>query len=250
MPRNRRGFLRSAVATTLGIGIAGCTGTSDESSESASTASTSTTSPSTETAAQEATTTTTTTTVTGPIDHPSAVGIEDEPMLGGKPWETDAALIMFSDPSCPYCGMFERNVFPELKQKLIDPGTVSYVYRTYPSVKPWGERAVQALESVYRRNEGLFWALRDHYYNNPGESVLTERTTRSFLEEHGDVDVDAVITDMKQRAYQGAVDEDMNAAQAADMTTIPSYAIVVDGTVRTTAHGVSSYENIKTMLGV
>lgn len=103
---------------------------------------------------------------------------------------------------------------------------------------------------MYRRNEDLFWALRDHYYNNPGESVLTERTTRSFLEEHGDVDVDAVITDMKQRAYQDAVDEDMNAAQAADMTTIPAYTIVVDGAVRTTTHGVSSYENIKTMLDV
>lgn len=245
MAVNRRAFLATAAAITSGVGLAGCIGGR---SDGESTTETETTTEIRTTTAE--TETTTTADQQGPIDHPAAVGVTDEPTLGPAIDEAEAGIILFSDPSCPYCGDFHEKTFPELKEKLIDPGTVSYVYRTYPKVDPWGERAIYALESVYRRDKDLFWQLRDHYYENPGMSALTEKTTRTFLEENGDVDVDGVIDDMEQRTYRESVLEDMDAAREADMTTIPSYAIVKDGEVRTTAHGVSSYQNIKTMLGV
>lgn len=253
MTERRRTFLESAVGTALGLGLAGCLGGQSDDGQTTTTATTAATAPENGTTVAETGTTTTTETMTATaskIDHPSAVGVADEPTLGPKPWEAEAAIIVFSDPSCPYCQDFHEKTYPKLKKNLVDPGTVSYVYRTYPKVDPWGETAIYALESVFRRNEAVFWELRDHYYENPGQSVLTEQTTRQFLEENSDLDVDGVIEDMNQQTYSESVEEDLNAARKADMTTIPSYAIITNGEVRTTAHGVSSYQNIKTMLGV
>jgi protein-disulfide isomerase len=255
MTKHRRAFLESAVGTVLGLGLAGCLGGQSGDGQPTTTgvetaADTRTTSGETRTPTATETTATKTTATASKIDHPSAVGVVDEPTLGPKPWEAEAALILFSDPSCPYCQDFHEKTYPKLKKNLVDSGTVSYVYRTYPKVDPWGETAIYALESVYRRNEEVFWKLRDHYYENPGKSVLTEQTTRTFLKENSDLDVNGVIEDMNQQTNSESVEEDVHAARQADMMTIPSYAIVTNGEVRTTAHGVSSYQNIKTMLGV
>ena len=182
-------------------------------------------------------------------ESPVGKGIDDEPSLGADITKADAGIVMFSDPSCPYCEKFHEKTFPKLKKKLIDPGKIGYVYRTYPKVKPWGTDAVLALESVYKRDESVFWDLRDYYYSNPGLSVLTEQTTRKFLKKT-DVNGDGVIADMKSKKYQKNVEEDSDVARDQDMTTIPSYAIIRDGRVHTKTHGVSSYSNMKTLLGV
>jgi protein-disulfide isomerase len=41
-------------------------------------------------------------------------------------------IVEYAAPTCPHCAYFDMNVFPELKQKLIDTGKVFYVFRVYP----------------------------------------------------------------------------------------------------------------------
>lgn len=41
-------------------------------------------------------------------------------------------MVEYAAPSCPHCAHFDMDVFPELKQKMIDTGKVYYVFRVFP----------------------------------------------------------------------------------------------------------------------
>ena len=41
-------------------------------------------------------------------------------------------MVEYAAPTCPHCAHFDMDVFPELKQKMIDTGKVYYVFRVFP----------------------------------------------------------------------------------------------------------------------
>ncbi len=41
-------------------------------------------------------------------------------------------MVEYAAPSCPHCAHFDMDIFPQLKQKMIDTGKVYYVFRVFP----------------------------------------------------------------------------------------------------------------------
>lgn len=184
-------------------------------------------------------------------NHPAAADLAAQPTLGPDPFEAEAVIVDFSDPSCPTCRRFEEDVVPRIESDLVEPGTASLVFRGYPVVYPWGEPATQALESTYARDADAFWALKDHFYAEQSsfdtDNVL-ERT-REFLVAETDLDADAVVADAESEAHGAAVQSDLDAGKAAGAgRTTPHLFLFKDGEYRTKAAGSVSYSVIENAL--
>jgi protein-disulfide isomerase len=52
-------------------------------------------------------------------------------MALGSP-KASVTIVEYASMSCPHCAAFEENVFPMLKSKYIDTGTVRFVFREFP----------------------------------------------------------------------------------------------------------------------
>ena len=186
-------------------------------------------------------------------NHPAAAGIEDQPLLGPDPFEAEAVIVDFSDPSCPTCRRFEEDVVPRIESELVDPGRAAFVFRGYPVIYPWGEPATQALESTYARSADAFWALKDFYYAEQSsfdtDNVLSR--TGEFLAENTDLDADGVVADAESEAHGDAVQADLDAGQAAGAgRTTPHLFLFRDGRFVTKAAGGVSYSVISNALGL
>ena len=172
--------------------------------------------------------------------HPAATDIGDQPALGPDPTEATAVVVAFEDPSCTLCRRFERNTLPTLRSEHIESGDLSFVYRGYPVVYPWGEPATQALESTFAASESAFWALKDHYYAEQdafGTDDVFERT-ETFLAAETDVDAASVVDDARNERHDAAVQADIEAARAAEAgDQTPIFYLFRDGSFRTKVQG-------------
>lgn len=186
-------------------------------------------------------------------DHPAAAGLGDQPTLGPSPFEAEAAIVAFEDPSCPRCRVFEQKTVPKIESELVEPGRAAFVFRGYPWKYQWAEPATQALEATYARSADAFWALVDHYYAEQrafdSDNVLPK--TREFLAANTDLDADAVVTDTEENAYDAAVQVDLDAGQKAGVgQTTPTVFLFKDGRYRTRAAGSVSFSVVKNSLGL
>lgn len=172
--------------------------------------------------------------------HPAASGLADQPVLGPAPADATAVVVAFEDPSCTLCRRFETNTFPTLRSEYIETGDLSFVFRGYPVVYPWGEPAVQALESTFAASESAFWALKDHYYAEQdafGTGNVLDRTG-TFLAEETDVDAASVVDDARNGRHDAAVQADVEAARAAEAgRQTPIFYLFRDGAFRTKVQG-------------
>lgn len=184
--------------------------------------------------------------------HPASRNLAQQPRLGPPPTEAAGTIIAFEDPSCPSCARFERRTFPELRRRLIEPGTVSFVFRAIPVVNPWGRPATLALEAVHVRDASAFWGLKTFYYQNQrrigSNNVLEE--TRAYLADRTDLDADAVITDVQEGTYQPAVRSNLQAARKANLQGTPTFYLFKEEAYRTRLVGPQGIGVFRNALGV
>lgn len=184
-------------------------------------------------------------------EHSAAAAIDTQPVLGPSLTEAEGVIIEFADPSCPGCARFEQNTFPKIKSELVESGRVAFVYREYPNVAPWGEPASQALEGTYAQSEQAFWALKSYYYENTDS--LTEdnvlEKTEAYLEQHTDVDAGVVVDGVRNDEFTAAVQQDVDAGDAAGVSGTPSFFLFRSGSFVTKIEGAQDYSVFKNALG-
>jgi protein-disulfide isomerase len=239
---NRRAFLTTTGAVGIGL-LAGCTGGSDD-----------TTGGSTATGA--ATDAGSATAAGGVLAHESARGIDSQPFLGPDPTEGGNAIVAFEDPSCPRCRVFEEEIVPEIRSKLVEPGLASLVFRGYPVVYDWGKPAVRALEATFARDSAAFWALAGHYFGNQRRYRGAERAavfgmTADFLDGETALDGAAVTDAAAAGEFDDAVALDREAGRDAGAgRTTPHIFLFRDGVYQTKVAGSVSYNLIASVLEV
>jgi protein-disulfide isomerase len=185
-------------------------------------------------------------------DHPVGTNLATQPRLGPDPAEARGVVVAFEDPSCPRCATFEAETVPKIRSELVDPGDAALVVRTVPLVYPWGEPAIQALEATYARDADAFWALFAHYFDEQDAfdtGNVLERT-ETFLTAETTVDGAAVVADAESKAYDDAVQTDLAAAEAADVSGTPTVFLFRDGEYRTRVTGSVSFELVRQSLGL
>src|SRR5579863_1643631 len=73
------------------------------------------------------------------------------------------AIIEYADFECPYCGEYDRKVFPQLLSDYIETGKVKYFYRDLPL--PMHARALPAARAARCAGEqGKFWEMHDSLF--------------------------------------------------------------------------------------
>lgn len=188
-------------------------------------------------------------------DHEALAGLASQPSLGPEPGTADGLIVAFEDPSCPRCVAFEREVVPQIRSNLVEPGRATFVYRGYPEIYPWGEPATHALEAVYEADQDSFWAVLDQYTAQQGsyhgsEPATVYDMTESFLAEETDLEATAVI----DRARNGDVDDrvqvDLDAGHAASVGRVtPHIFMFAAGQFQTKVSGRVDYGIIENVLG-
>ncbi|MDY6775592.1 MAG: DsbA family protein [Halobacteria archaeon] len=230
--RRRRNFLRIAGAVGA-ASVAGCTGmtggggSETEASDSGSGSGSESQSDATETFES----------------HSSTNGIQDEPYLGDSPSETQAVIVSFEGPGCPFCARFDDNTFPQIKSELIDTGKVTYYSRLMPVVADWGNPAAQSLEAVYSRDADAYWDLKDFYFSNQGsistDNVLDE--TQSYLSQNTDLDAEAVVEEARNHGYDEEIQDDMEAGRNSGIRATPTFTLFKSGEYVTKVQGAKGY---------
>lgn len=231
---DRRRFL-AAAATTATLGLAGCAENATDGADSGGGYGAG------ETAETPAGT---------PIgDHPAAEALDAQPTLGEA---TDTLIVAFEDPSCTLCRRFERNAYPRIVSELVEPGDVSFVYRGYPIIYPWGEPAAAILEATYAADEAAFWSLKNHYYAEQGSfsTANVYGASRSYLAEETAVDAGAVVSAARNGEADDAVAADVDAGETLGIGQTPEFYLFADGVFRTTVRGAQGYGVFESALGV
>ena len=186
-------------------------------------------------------------------EHPSTDGIEKQPVLGSPVSEADNVIVAFEDPSCPSCAQFKLRVFPRLKKKYIESGNLSFVFRGYPVVYPWGQEAVRILESVYNRNIEAFRDLKTLYYESQSSidsSNVIEKSRKLMSSIDRDINVDAVISDLDNKNIEEAVQTDVSAGRKSGVTGTPTFHLFSDATHQTKIVGTQRLSVFENALGL
>ena len=91
-----------------------------------------------------------------------AVSIDDDPILGDV--NARVTIVEFSDYQCPFCRIFWKNTFPQIKQQYIDTGKVRFVFRDYPQSKEHPQANMAAMAAQCASDQGKYWEYHDKLF--------------------------------------------------------------------------------------
>jgi protein-disulfide isomerase len=93
-------------------------------------------------------------------------------MVLGSP-KASVTIIEYASMSCPHCAAFEENVFPMLKSKYINTGTVRFVFREFPlDIK--AAAASMLARCIAKDDAGKFFGATDTLFKQ--QDPLMEQT--------------------------------------------------------------------------
>lgn len=149
-------------------------------------------------------------------DDPMAVGDLDAPLV----------IVEWTDYSCPYCAMFAVDTLPTLLEEYVETGLVRY--EIHDVAKLGAESLEAAVAARAAGEQGAYLEFMEAVYAaspRDGHPVFTEATLVRFAEQAGVDDLDAFRARLGAADLQSAVLESQEAAQAAGIESIPSFAI-------------------------
>ena len=85
-----------------------------------------------------------------------------ENMLGNT--NAKVTIVEYASMTCPHCAAFHTSIYPELKKKYVEPGTVRFVFREFPLDQRAGaasmlarcagpDKYFQMIEVLFKRQE-------------------------------------------------------------------------------------------------
>jgi protein-disulfide isomerase len=152
--------------------------------------------------------------------NPLALAVDD-PTVTVEVW---------SDYQCPACGLWAKNVEPDVIEEFVRPGTVRLVYRDFAFLDGGarsGESHQAAAAARCAGEQGSFWPYHDYLYENQdGENEGAFRRERlDLIATTLDLDMDAFGSCMASDAPFEAVEADLAAGRQAGVGSTPTIAV-------------------------
>ena len=181
-------------------------------------------------------------------DHAASDGVETQPTLGAL--DRPGVVVAFEDPSCVSCRRFETETFPRLREELVDPGDVAFVYRTLDITFEWARPAAQLMASTYAADESAFWGLKAFYYDRQEafRDADVFEATAPYLRE-APVDAEAVLAAARAEEHDDLIARNREAADALGVSSTPQFYLFRDGEFRTEVSGPQDYDVFAGALG-
>jgi protein-disulfide isomerase len=95
------------------------------------------------------------------------VGPQDQ-ILG--PADAKVTVVEYASLTCPHCGRWETEIFPQVRKEWIDTGKIRFVFRDFPL----DGLALKAEQLAHCTGDGRFWGFLQAEFGN--QAVWARRT--------------------------------------------------------------------------
>lgn len=147
------------------------------------------------------------------------ISLDDDPVLGSA--DARVTIVEFSEFVCPFCGLFARDTFPQLKADYIDTGKVRFVFRDY-IVHPTAHLAAEASECAHEQGNDKYWAYNEKLFQNQGS--LASDNLKAYASALG-LDTAQFDACLDSGKYKAEVDKDTADGQSYGVSGTPTFFI-------------------------
>ena len=156
----------------------------------------------------------------------------------GRP-DAPVRVLEYFSLTCSHCASFHRDTLPQVKQKLVEPGAVRFIYRDFPLDRLALAAAVVARSLPAERYEPFVGALlgaQDRWAFTRGGDPMEELAKMAALAGMPRPQFDAAVRD---EALARAIMEGVQAAEREhNVRSTPSFVFGPDGRSKTQAGAV------------
>ena len=156
----------------------------------------------------------------------------------GRP-DAPVRVVEYFSLTCSHCATFHRDTLPQVKQRLVEPGAIRFVYRDFPLDRLALAAAVVARSMPAERYEPFVGALlgaQDRWAFNRGADPMEELAKMAALAGMARPQFDAALRD---EALARAIMEGVQAAEREHgVRSTPSFVFGPDGRSKTQAGAV------------
>lgn len=142
-----------------------------------------------------------------------SIGREDAPVV----------IYEFADFQCPACATYAWQVTPLIKERLVEPGLVRYVYYDFPlAMHPNGFLASRAGRCA--NEQGKFWVYHDLVYGQQSRWAAEQDATGIFVELAGQAGLnpDAFESCLRSDRYAREVTESLKLGESLGVNSTPT----------------------------
>ncbi|MEK6963757.1 MAG: thioredoxin domain-containing protein [Nanoarchaeota archaeon] len=151
---------------------------------------------------------------------PSQIILRSEASMGSK--KAPIIIVELSDFECPFCGDFERTVFPEIKKKYIDTGEVLWFFMELPLVQIHSHSYKAAIAAECAKLQDQFWPYHDVLFAH--QKNLTVPELKSYATSVGlDMPVFSRCLDGNETEF--LITEAFKHAHDAGISATPSFIV-------------------------
>lgn len=136
-------------------------------------------------------------------------------------------IVEYSDFQCPFCARFFEQTYGTLVKEYIDTGKVRLEFRDYPLAQIHPNAQGAAVASRCAAEQGVYWEMHDKLFGSQAEwSGLPDpkETFGGYASALG-IDQAAFATCLTSGKFDQAIQEDLQAGQAAGVSGTPSFLI-------------------------
>ncbi len=152
-------------------------------------------------------------------------------------------LVEFADFQCPYCGEWQKLVYPRLKSEYIDTGKVRFVYMDFPFL---GDESIKAAEAARcAMDQGKFWEYHDKLFdsqNGENEGAFIDNNLIQFAKDL-QLDVAKFGSCFNARIYKPIIEESIEKGRGYGVSSTPT--VFINGIF---IEGVGTFENYKQII--
>lgn len=167
----------------------------------------------------------------GPVSIPANVVVQISDTLGFRGYVAGQAtapveIVEYADYQCPGCATFETVQWPTIKERMVDPGRVRWIYRDFPLNIHRFSR-VSAHAGACADEQGRFWELKRGIYDTQNEWAYGRDAAGHFrkLARSFGLDVDRYDECMKSARFAGRIQASLDEGTKAGVNSTPSFII-------------------------
>lgn len=170
------------------------------------------------------------------VPNPTAVVIDDITLPTPAYFAPSAALTLgdpnapltvveFTDYQCPYCAQFATQIWPQIRENLVDTGEIYWIVKDFPldQIHPQARLAAQAAHCA--GDQDAFWEMHNALFARQQEWSGQDDATQVFASIAGDLglNANALAQCLSEGRQADRVDRDVSDGLAAGVQGTPSF---------------------------
>jgi len=156
-------------------------------------------------------------------DGSTAAARVPAPSLGER--SAEVVIHEYGDYQCPFCGVFARNIKPELQERFIDTGVARLVWHDFAWHGDESRTAANAARCA--GDQGQFWEFHDllfTLFSGENNGTFSNENLKTYGDELG-LEPAAFHSCVDGNDYGGAIDADMRRVRQLGLNGTPSFVI-------------------------